>query len=339
MEIKWKQALKRSLILLLAAVVLLGAVPMMNARAVDLDNCSMVVQLSKDQAEEFGEDFPTAEVVVDLYQVATGEPDPAQDDSYRFVLTPAFDSVDLSEDAETIAAAATEIARGNISPVVSGLLEATISVDAGMYLMVVHGAEFTNKADYFRSGDNGVYAIANSAINEYQITPQLISIPYKEGGIAAGSEDWLGDDEALEVNLKVTQNSRLADIAINKTLLDYIPPDQAAFVFHIVADLEGENVYDDYEAIYFSAAGSQSVVVEGIPVGAYVRVEEEYTGATYTMVSGETGPKTLEPNNADGTPATSFSFVNQYDGTVPGGTGMTNHFEYSGTQWTGTQTH
>ena len=85
MKVKWKQVLRRSLVLLLAAACLLGAGPAMNARAADpaagdvpLEACPMIVQLSGENAAWAGNLDGTdgaaygADVVIDLYQVAKG---------------------------------------------------------------------------------------------------------------------------------------------------------------------------------------------------------------------------------------------------------------------------
>ena len=342
MKIEWRRVLKRSLVLVLAAACLFGAAPVLQAQAMELNPGPMTVRLADGQAE-FQEDLDTAGIVVDLYLLAKAVNNDPEDSGYKF----ADPKVDLELEPDKIVEAAVEIAK-EASPAVSGgkLGDTdTLSVDPGLYLMVLHGAEPASKAEYFTENEDGApVTIANSAIYQYMFRPQLISIPTKYDEVGKPSNtadegDWYGvANNPLNVELKVAREPRLADLVINKTLNGYIPPDAAAFVFHIEAVQDGETdpVFEDYEALYFTASGSQSVVVHDVPVGTMVTVTEEYTGATYYLVSGDSSKEML-PNDENGNPATSFSFVNDYDGTVPGGTGMTNHFEKT-ERWTGIRT-
>ena len=162
MEIKWKQALKRPKVLVLVITCLMWVFPVMHTQAMDLTPGSLVVELASGQAE-WKEDINAAGAVVDLYQVAKAENYTPEDSGFKFVLNDAFSSVDLDEESDVIAASATEIAKGSVEPTVSGKkLDETISVDPGLYLLVVHGNKPESKSDYFKSGKDGIYTVVNA---------------------------------------------------------------------------------------------------------------------------------------------------------------------------------
>ena len=373
MNVNWKQALKRSLILMLAAACLLGVVPMLNASAADpgdvqLTECPMIVQLSgENEAWEKNLDGTEAklaygaDVVIDLYQVAKGV-QTDWFDIYDFELNPSYkgsmtdDEAKkvLDQDAEALAAFATDIARQtDINPEVTGKkLGEQFTVDGGLYLMVLHGNMPTGKADdtwtkadYFKDidvdGNPSTVTVAYSANFEYRFKPQLISIPTREQAVDPDSEGnvpWIGvTGNRLIVNLKAERERRLGNLEIVKTLDNKESKEDAIFVFDIEATLtetvgeetKTETVYANVVSINFTAPGSKSVVIPDLPVDTVVTVKETYHGATYVNVSTVTpDPVTIEAKEI--VPAAVVDFENDYEEYHRGGHGITNNFSFDG---------
>ena len=361
MKVNWKRALKRSLILMLAAVCLLGALPMLSASAAEpaggdyqLEACPMTVQLSGEN-EEWADNLDGsdgsaygADIVIDLYQVAKGVQTNWYD-IYDFELNPAYAELDLDKEAEALAADATAIARrADVDPTYTGMkLGEDFTVDGGLYLMVLHGNSPTNnpedpwtKADYFQDievdGATATITVAYSSNFEYRFKPQIISIPYRDPTVDPDSEEnvpWSGvDGNPLIVNLKAERERRLGNLEIVKMLDNKESKEDAIFVFDIVATLEGEEepVYANVVSINFTAPGSRSVLIEDLPVDAVVAVREIYHGATYEAVTTVTpNPVTIEASEI--VPAAVVDFENDYEEYHRGGHGITNNFSFDGT--------
>ena len=374
MKVKWKQVLRRSLVLLLAAACLLGAGPAMNARAADpaagdvpLEACPMIVQLSGENAAWAGNLDGTdgaaygADVVIDLYQVAKGV-QTDWFDIYDFELNPAYAALDLEKEAEALAADATAIARGtDVDPTYTGLkLGEDFTVDGGLYLMVLHGNSPTNnpedpwtKAEYFQDievdGATSTVTVAYSSNFEYRFKPQLISIPTREPTVDPELEEnvpWIGvEGNPLVVNLKAERERRLGNLEIVKTLDNKESKEDAIFVFDIKAELteivdgesKTETVYANVVSINFTDPGTRSVLIEDLPVDAVVTVEEIYHGATYGNVTTVTPePVTIEAEEI--VPAAVVNFENDYTEYHTGGHGITNNFSFDGVGgWTWNQ--
>ena len=361
MKVKWKQVLRRSLVLLLAAACLLGAGQAMNARAADpaagdvpLEACPMIVQLSGENVDwegnldDTGNPKYSADVVIDLYQVAKGV-QTDWFDIYDFEKNPAYAALDLDKEAEALAADATAIARGtDVDPTYTGLkLGEEFTVDGGLYLMVLHGRSPTNnsedpwtKADYFQDievdGATSTVTVAYSYNYEYRFKPQLISIPTREPTVDPELEEnvpWIGvEGNPLVVNLKAERERRLGNLEIVKTLDNKESKEDAIFVFDIVATLEGEEkpVYANVVSINFTDPGTRSVLIEDLPVDAVVTVEEIYHGATYVNVTTVTpAPVTIAAEEI--VPARVVNFENDYTEYHTGGHGITNNFSFDGT--------
>ena len=73
----------------------------------------------------------------------------------------------------------------------------------------------------------------------------------------------------------------------------------------------------------FSKAGTQSVVLEGIPVGTEVTVTEDYNGSHYKV---RTEPQTAVIASTT-EPVVEVSFTNDYNGSGKGGHGILNEFK------------
>ncbi len=181
----------------------------------------------------------------------------------------------------------------------------------------------------------GLYLVALDAAEspryEYSFTPMVISLPWSEyqylGGTA--SDTWQYDREAT---LKPARTPRLGDIRIVKTLTSYnASMGDATFVFEVTAaDPEsGEVLFSNVFSATFSAVGTKEILVEGLPAGAKVTVQEVYSGANCQITASEEGPKIVAADELEGTadPVT-FRFTNAYDEEAKNGYGVENRFRY-----------
>lgn len=207
---------------------------------------------------------------------------------------------------------------------------ATVSIDKehfGMYLMVANPVE-TEK-----------YA--------YHFSPALIAVPgnnyytYNEDGTPVENEEandaWI---YAVSAVLKPEFEDLYGNLVINKTLDTFNTSlNGTSFVYKVTAykdysdvdaslngdSARGKLVYSNVVTIDFSQAGTQQALIEHIPAGAMVTVEEVYTGATYEATS----PATAEAQIVKGA-AASVDFSNTYDDTLTGnGTAVVNRFTYT----------
>lgn len=192
----------------------------------------------------------------------------------------------------------------------------------------------------------GLYLVVpetvNSAYNEYEFSPMLISLPsndfYKNG-----SDSWIYN---VQVDLKAEKADRYGDLEINKTLDVYnTTVGGATFVFQVEAiktDVDTEEtkvVYSNVVSLTFKGPGTESILIQDLPAGAVVTVTEIYSGAGYTLTSEGTQSVTIvakEENSevtADAEPV-EVSFSNTYDEGMNGGSGVVNSFSYVDGQWT-----
>lgn len=228
------------------------------------------------------------------------------------------------------------------------------SLETGLYLLIAHGRDSDGnpagpqdyvarvKPDGAAEGTGEtIVTIANSARYQYTFQPQLISIPGRPdaghadttGGNTANRSDWQYD---MTVNLKPERTQRTGSLRIIKTLTNYeTTKGSPIFVFRIVARLDGEEVFEEYESIQFDASGQETVTVTGIPAGALVTVTEEYTGASYRLESAAVQDGILIVADSD---LASAEFVNTSDDRREGGHGIRNHFSYEDGEWQWTAT-
>ena len=175
---------------------------------------------------------------------------------------------------------------------------------------------------------------------KYTFTPYLTALPgnlYAQGG----TDEWLYDPV---IGLKAEREEQYGSLIIEKTLSNYNESlGSVDFVFQVEAVKNGETVRSTVERIRYNGAGTQSVVVEKIPVGAQVTVTEVYSGASYKPegeVVQETTIVAQQLVDAGQAVAATVSFNNKYDDRLIPGTGVVNHFDppqEEGDDWNWTQ--
>ncbi|GFH93403.1 hypothetical protein IMSAGC002_04680 [Lachnospiraceae bacterium] len=145
------------------------------------------------------------------------------------------------------------------------------------------------------------------------------------------------------VGLKPRQNLLYGGLRIRKRLDTYNGAlGEAMFVFLVEArkdldhDGEKEIVYSNVVGLEFDASGTKEAVIEHIPAGSEVTVEEIYSGSAYTVQGSARKEVTVWAGNGNGAgdmPA--VEFTNDYDNRVTYGTGAVNHFTHDGNGWLG----
>ena len=323
--------------------------------------CSLTVNAvdSKNQDTGFVTDLETADVVIDLYRVASAVKTDGHD-NFSYELLPGYETLYDDAGAKTIkkdltpdewrvkAQKAAQIALGEGSSLEPAVTEAAagtkISKDkqgndlyAGLYLMVARGKDVE---DYIipvsRDGeDTGeIGTVAWSADKVYTFEPELVALP----GVLTGRDLPRGETNSyawnydVTVNLKPEQSERFGYLDIAKSLLRYKSPEPAVFVFQVEAELNGKQVYGDVLTVEVNGLGPVKLPKPlKLPAGAKVTVTEVYGSPWYTLVrQPETMPQTVTSEHTEEKPLT-LEFVSDYNGRLTGGKIITNRFTYSGT--------
>jgi hypothetical protein len=109
--------------------------------------------------------------------------------------------------------------------------------------------------------------------------------------------------------------------------------DNATFVFEVTAyesNAEGAPVvFHDFVSTTFTDSTSRKVLVQDIPVGSYVVVEEVYSGRSYHATVDTVQTTMITPDQT-----AVVKFRNDYDGRHGGGGSVTNNFKFDADNWT-----
>ena len=190
--------------------------------------------------------------------------------------------------------------------------------------------------------ENGKGKVSGLATGMYLIVADEVKTPYftysfKESLISlpnnywynSQSDDWIYNlTEKNAVGLKPDREERTGDLVINKTLTSYnATVGGATFVFHVNVEKRDGTVTNNVYKMEFTGAGNDSLTISDLPAGAKVTVTEEYSGASYKLVSDKDQKQktTIIAQEEEGNPV-SVSFVNKYNGGQNGGTGIVNRF-------------
>ena len=177
---------------------------------------------------------------------------------------------------------------------------------------------------------------------QYTFLPYLVSLPNNsyDAAVPGSVDEW---EYETAVGLKPRQNLLYGGLRIRKRLDTYNGAlGEAMFVFMVEArkdldhDGEKEIVYSNVVGLEFDASGTKEAVIEHIPAGSEVTVEEIYSGSAYTVQGSARKEVTVWAGNGNGAgdmPA--VEFTNDYDNRVTYGTGAVNHFTHDGNGWLG----
>ncbi|MDO5132968.1 MAG: hypothetical protein Q4D81_08295 [Eubacteriales bacterium] len=316
--------IRRSAAILMAAVLMALSLPAGRQPAYATvpdpeQECSLTVNIGTTLTDEERQDLEEAAVVVDLYRIADAEPVNGYETYSWAVLEPFLTffaekgvSVSASIDSSgwrEVAKAAAEAALGTVpegteamAPAPVGSFSATqvvrdqpvgspiTGLPAGLYLIVPHGS---NDTEYVSTStvtgiageETSQVTLALSRHYKYSFSPELISLPTKEGLNTAQNAGTWEYDGNVDLTMKYSREKRIGALEITKTLLtnaergkdtpagdgtetERAITDPATFVFEVsVYDSEelynsgaAPDIFHDFISIIFDANGDYSII-------------------------------------------------------------------------------
>ena len=270
---------------------------------------------------ELAEDIAKADVVVDVFQIATAT---AREDTQAFdyKTIDAFAGLTVPDDpkasdwqklADDAAALVKTTAEGT-----SAVSKAIPNLDDGLYLVLAHGRGITDKLSAF--GEEA----------EYVFQPAIVALPSKASdphGVIRTDDSygpWLTD---ITISLKPEQRPLTGSIKITKSIPGFTGG-KVTCVFHLVGTTPSGETYDNYAAITCTS-GSGETTVTHIPAGTKLTVTEEYAGAGLELAAGDSSEKVIIADSevSDENPMPVAAFTNTKAGTIIAGSGIENNFE------------
>ena len=385
---------RRTLAVLLSMILLLALAP--SGFAVDLEAPNTLTVNFVPENSDFGNDLKTARIQVDLYKLAAAEPDVAGD-SYHYAVSETdngdpfwaaltqlqgdlADAEKLEDQnnrdtvfekfepyAQTFAGIVLDSHPGHPEiPVTRSELavaeNTTITVEnleAGLYLLIIHGAGLTTKdgvpeTGYVvkteqASGETGTDKTVTYATRvvtddyEYLYRPQLLTVPTKvseenEQQYNTAYGNWVN---TLTIYAKPTREANNGDLKIIKNV-NNPGPDPVDFVFEV--SWLGKDRIPVTKVVSMTFEGEtrkEYVLANTVPIGTEVTVTEVHSGIGYTAV---TGPQTVTiqaPAAATAGGETAavrnvVEFTNDHTGPG-GGHGILNRFTADGSSFSGVQ--
>ncbi len=327
-----KKQISDKIILLLAAALLVGTfgfslagIAYANAGPISPETAGqMTVGLPESAPEELQE----AEVKVHLYRTASVSSDGKFTALGDFAGLSGFDLSDVSTAAklEALAKVAT-----------SAVSKKQTKPDAELTL-----AEQNGRASAVAGNlATGLYLLtADDVVTDntrYVFQPVLVALPQD------GNTFW---QYLMAVTLKYEIDAKESKIIIEKDLDNwydinsgYDIPVHTMFVFEVTAVYNEKTVYNDVLSLDFTAPGKKQIVVDGLPIGADVTVEEVYSGGEYQLKTGDKA-QTLKVKGPDFDEDpeefedwTVFYFENTLNRHLIVTGGVVNYFEKFGEGW------
>ena len=291
----------------------------------------------------------------------------------EFTVTPTRDnSAELIAKWDELAQKLTgQVKNGTINPDVSQakIGDKITSLEPGLYLILAYGKDLTGSdrfeevqtqpTDPDETPETLITTVMNTYLYTYNFRPVLIVVPSKSAdanqitkdedkSIATSDEGkWIYD---VNVYLKPSQKERLGNLRIIKRVETLeqrgteITPMTAVFRItgwaEHTTDEEG-NMSPKGDPFYHNVASitvplNESVLIQGIPVGTYIEVEEIYTGSGYKFLEQNPASVIIEtiPSDEGGEPsAVTFTFKNTYDDELKKGYGVQNSFNKEDGEW------
>lgn len=325
------------------------------ARADEDYSFALTVNATASTDKSFVAEVKRADMVVDVYKIATAVEDPSHEtydytwDVERFAgLKDQFETV--SENRESTAsdwqelydAAAKIVADSKLEPsqdpvsFADGKAEVKLT-GKGIYLVMARGA-----VEDYGAG------VAYSDRYKFTFPATMVAAPTKwadESGDMAGviyTDDARGawHDEAT-INLKSSWEPLFGRLIIDKAVDNY-GGEETTFVFR-VRNVATDNVglgelYDEYASVTLNGSATGSTELTHIPAQLKVQIEETYAGGRYKYVSTEWITDNVILSDHDVENGKGYETEAQYaevlinnkrGGDNPGGGhGVENHFSY-----------
>lgn len=327
-------------------------------RLLDLDHeMSITVCTNSILPAEFPvmNDNDSGELVYDLYRIAEAKDDNGEL-SFQFLtkyqdLCGAFEQNDWKAVAEkaliqTIGEEGSIVNAPDFADYTGIALNKEQTVTSGLYLLIARGSKkdttVVTKVTSANSDmrdcvqTNGLATTTLIGIETYTVLPHLISVPGREVLEQTADKtvvgDWLYNQQIF---LKMEEESATGSIEIEKTLLNYYEnAENATFVFQVDTYFPTSDKLFQSEvySIQFEQAGTKKIRLDGLPLGATVKIMEIYSGENY--VADIVAPDSVNVIvSADSIPVAKFT--NKHNGKITGGGGVTNHFTYHVTDGVG----
>ena len=275
---------------------------------------------------EYADDIAQANVVVDVYKIASAVPDGQyQTFNYEFDVE-GFEG--LSEEFEAAAAAsdwgnmansaAAIIKDGDYEHTTGDINQQITGLDDGLYVVLVHGSGVDNELS------------AHSKLYKYTFDPIVVTLPTTNTGTSDGQ--W--QPEAT-VDIKASQTPLKGRLLITKSLTGFVGTEEATFTFHIESTPDSPYPYENDRSITMTSAGtSPAIEVTDIPAGTKVTVTEVHQGTRYRLVEGDSSVKEIvadEVVEEENLMLPEAVFVNEPSDDTKQGHGIENKFDLSKT--------
>ena len=376
---------RRTLAVLLSMILLLALAP--SGFAVNLEAPNTLTVNFVPENSDFGNDLKTARIQVDLYQLAAAVPDvisdsyhydvPETDNGHPFWAALTQLQGDLAdaeklEDqnnrdtvfdkfepyAQTFAGIVLDshpeipVTRSELA-VAENTTITVDNLDAGLYLLIIHGAGLTTKdgvpeTGYVvkteqASGETGTDKTVTYATRvvtddyEYLYRPQLLTVPTKvseenEQQYNTAYGNWVN---TLTIYAKPTREANNGDLKIIKNV-NNPGPDPVDFVFEV--SWLGKDRIPVTKVVSMTFEGEtrkEYVLANTVPIGTEVTVTEVHSGIGYTAeISSRTATIVATPtptegaasaDSADSAGIAEVVFTNDHTGPG-GGHGILNRF-------------
>ena len=376
---------RRTLAVLLSMILLLALAP--SGFAVNLEAPNTLTVNFVPENSDFGNDLKTARIQVDLYKLAAAVPDvisdsyhydvPETDNDHPFWAALTQLQGDLAdaeklEDqnnrdtvfdkfepyAQTFAGIVldshpeTPVTRSELA-VAENTTITVDNLDAGLYLLIIHGAGLTTKdgvpeTGYVvkteqASGETGTDKTVTYATRvvtddyEYLYRPQLLTVPTKvsEENVQQYNTAYGNWVNSLTIYAKPTREANNGDLKIIKNVSNP-GPDPVDFVFEV--SWLGKDRIPVTKVVSMTFEGEtrkEYVLANTVPIGTEVTVTEVHSGIGYTAeISSRTATIVATPtptegaasaDSADSAGIAEVVFTNDHTGPG-GGHGILNRF-------------
>ena len=342
---KWLKATH----ILLGFAVAAAVMPKGYVKAVNLGENNVDVVFTGN-AEDIKE-FEGVTASVDFYKIADAVEDP-QYDTYGYDFHEGFETVLSAEEAASptaetwgkAAERATALIFGEepveIEPVTVAfpLGEGeTCKMESGLYLVVPYDEE----GKPVMNEDGTVTSTISAGQHKYIYNPVIVTMPTTESRTdQSASTDWIWTND-ITIVLKPEKTERLGQLKIVKSVRTFESRSAATFAFKVDAwmpDKVDENgnpteyVYNNAVSMTFSPddLSDQSVILDGIPVGAIVEVTEVYSGSSYKLVNTEYSNEEHVITVED---VLTVTFENEHTHEDRVGYGINNHYDKVDENW------
>lgn len=320
-----KIKLKKTLSIIIAAALAFSLMPVAAiADEPQAGPCSLTISVSDSDLKAYPE-LDKLPINAKLYKVANIDEAKVKIlplDEYSGIQ--GFSDISMKSEAEDVDKVIDALVEA-ISPKLDPVSGETISQGKTPdYTLTITGSGTLNGAN------KGLYLVtaddASSELWHYSAKPLLVTLPMNAVDVD-GTPKW---NNNVSMFLKLERSVETGSLKISKTLTGHmLPGEDAAFVFHVLAKYTDDKgvvstVHDDVHTIGFTKPGTESIIVDDIPAGSVVTVEEVYSGRF--APEGSTKLENIVISSANTQEA---AFTNTDSGYIRRGSSVENIYTYS----------